>query len=90
LNVTRDNASKSNELLVNILKQARLVSESAATMNSAIEQQNVASDEVAQSTQHLKTMEEEQTLKSEAVATSAMSLAKLSTLLSGETRKFKV
>lgn len=87
---TQQHAEQSNNLLADILTQARLVAESAQTMSSAISQQNAASEEVASSTQQLKTMAEQQSRQSDAVAGSAGRLAELAVVLDGETRKFVV
>lgn len=90
LDITRQHASQSDELLQAILQQARMVADSAKTMTSAIAQQNVASEEVAGSTQQLKAMAEEQSVKSDDVARSADGLLTLATTLNSETRKFIV
>lgn len=90
LTLTKDNAATSKQLLTVILDQAKLVSESAQTMRSSIEQQNTASHEVAKSTQMLKDMTEQQNRQGSDVVDSAQSLEKLAVTLNSETRKFIV
>lgn len=90
LAATRDNAVQSEQLLSTILEQAKLVSESAHTMRSSIEQQNTASQEVAKSTQMLKDMTEQQNRQGEAVVDTAHGLEALALTLNTETKKFRV
>lgn len=90
LSTTKDNAVDSEKLLTVILSQAKLVSESAHSMRTSIEQQNTASQEVAKSTQMLKDMTEQQNRQGTVVVTSAHSLEQLAVTLNSETRKFKV
>lgn len=90
LSITKNNAVESEQLLGVILEQAKLVSESAHTMRTSIEQQNTASHEVAKSTQMLKDMTEQQNRQGSVVVTSAHSLEQLAVTLNSETRKFKV
>ncbi|GGW70724.1 methyl-accepting chemotaxis protein [Alishewanella tabrizica] len=87
---TQQHAEQSDVLLAAILKQARLVAESAHTMSNAIEQQNAASAEVAVSAQQLKNMTEQQNQQSDAVLHAATRLDKLSATLNAETQKFIV
>ncbi|WP_445426685.1 methyl-accepting chemotaxis protein [Alishewanella sp. HL-SH06] len=90
LDITRQKAVESDQLLQAILTQAQFVAESASTMNHAIDQQNLASAEVAGSTQQLKLMAEDQASMSDAVSDSAIQLSSLSNLLNKETQKFVV
>lgn len=90
LALTKDNAATSKQLLTVILDQAKLVSESAQTMRTSIEQQNTASHEVAKSTQMLKDMAEQQNRQGSAVVDSAQSLEQLAVTLNNETKKFIV
>lgn len=87
---TQQHAEQSDALLIVILQQARLVADSARTMNNAIEQQNAASEEVARSAQQLKNMTDHQNQQSSSVLNSATRLTKLSTTLNSETKKFIV
>lgn len=90
LAVTRDHAVSSNQQLTVILQQAGLVSDSAQTMRTSIEQQNTASHEVAKSTQMLRNMTEQQNRQGSAVVETAHDLEALAAVLSNETKKFKV
>ncbi|CAM5200426.1 methyl-accepting chemotaxis protein [Alishewanella longhuensis] len=90
LGLTRDNAVSSKQLLTVIFDQAKLVSESAQTMRTSIEQQNTASHEVAKSTQMLKDMTEQQNRQGATVVDTAQSLEKLAVTLHNETKKFQV
>lgn len=90
LAVTKDNAVTSKQLLTVILEQAGLVSQSAHTMRTSIEQQNTASEEVAKSTQMLKDMTEQQNRQGSAVVATAHGLEALAGTLNNETKKFKV
>lgn len=90
LALTKDNAVSSKQLLTVILNQAKLVSESAQTMRTSIEQQNTASHEVAKSTQMLKDMTEQQNRQGATVVETAQSLEKVAVTLHNETKKFQV
>ncbi|CAM5202867.1 methyl-accepting chemotaxis protein [Alishewanella longhuensis] len=88
LGLTRDNAVSSKQLLTVIFDQAKLVSESAQTMRTSIEQQNTASHEVAKSTQMLKDMTEQLNRQVATVVDAAQSLEILAVTLHNETKKF--
>ena len=88
LNDTRVHSEQSDKLLVNILNQAGLVTQSSLTISNAIQQQNEASEEVAASTQELQNMTVQQKEQSSAVLASATELNSVSIVLKNEVGRF--
>lgn len=88
LNDTRLHSEQSDKLLVNILNQAGLVTQSSLTISNAIQQQNEASEEVAASTQELQNMTVQQKEQSSAVLASATELNSVSIVLKNEVGRF--
>lgn len=88
LNDTRGHSEQSDKLLVNILNQAGLVTQSSLTISNAIQQQNEASEEVAASTQELQNMTLQQKEQSSAVLASATELNSVSIVLKNEVGRF--
>ncbi len=90
LEVTRQHAEQSGQLLQTILEQARQVTGSSDTMANSLQQQSASSNEVAQSVQQLNQMTSEQNELGIKVLQSADSLELITVALSKESAKFRV